>query len=207
MALYYQESGSAGDLSRVALLLHGRGSDEVDLLPLSPVFGAGTRVLSVRAPFPFGPGYAWYGLNNDGSANIQQLQQSVIQVSDFIDGLVQKGMGQEIPIFLMGFSQGGLMAAATALHRQGRDLAAVICLSAPPLPTQASEARLVGFPVFWGHGHQDPVVPIARGERAREQLEAQGAQVSAHRYPISHTISDEEMSDIRRWLGELSKKN
>src|SRR5438270_13259125 len=49
------------------LLLHGRGADESDLLPLGPELDPRLYTVAARAPFqfPWG-GYAWYGLDEGG---------------------------------------------------------------------------------------------------------------------------------------------
>lgn len=187
MALYFREAIANGD--RLAVMLHGRGSDEEDLLPLAYVFGEATRVISVRAPFSMYPGYAWYG-TEEGA-----LQESIAELSHLID----QEAGSR-PVLLLGFSQGGLMACATAIERQARHIAGVVSLSAPPLAADVSGQPLNGLPVFWGHGRQDPVVPWGHGQQMREILEKLGAQVQAQDYPIGHTISPEELEAVSQWL-------
>ncbi|NMP21061.1 alpha/beta hydrolase [Sulfobacillus harzensis] len=187
----------SGDAQIVALLLHGRGSDEEDLLPLAPVFGPTVRVYSLRAPFAFGPGYAWYGFGRDGAANVQEWQASVEALNQWVETLEPV-----LPVVVMGFSQGGMMAQALAVHRQQQGLLGIISLSAPPLLKPPPAGSLADFPIFWGHGSEDPVVVPERGEETLRILEAAGARVSAHRYPISHTIGETELRDIQRWIRE-----
>ncbi len=185
-------------------MLHGRGSDEEDLLPLAPLFGETARVASIRAPYAFGPGYAWYGMRSDGSANLQQWRESV----EALDRQLEEWIAAfQIPVFLLGFSQGGMMASALTLHRAGKDVAGVVSLSAPPLPDKSAMPTLKDLPVFWGHGLEDPVVPIERGEEALARVAASGARVTARRYPMSHTISQAELRDIERWLREIDGEN
>ncbi len=189
---------------RAVLLLHGRGSDEEDLLPLAGLFGSEAWTASLRAPYPFGPGYAWYGLSADGGANVGQFQESVDGVSRFVDQISDRF---SIPVFVLGFSQGGLMAAQVALVRSGRGLGGILVLSAPPPPVAVEPGRLQDFPVFWAHGLKDPVVPWERGQRMHETLQASGADLASHRYPMGHTIVNEEIDDIRRWMHQRLGKN
>ncbi len=192
----------SGQPTSVAIFLHGRGSDEEDLLPLAPLMGSEARVYSIRAPIPFGPGWAWYGIGRDGSANLEQWRASVEALEGFVAALPADNQ-KALPLVVMGFSQGGMMAGALAIRRRREGLAAVISLSAPPLPEVPETGTLDGLPVFWGHGTEDPVVIPERGEEALRLLQRAGARVTAHRYPISHTISEGEIADIQRWLREI----
>lgn len=198
MDLVLQVAQPGADHPQVAaLLLHGRGSHEEDLAPLAPVFGSTAHVLAVRAPIPFGPGFAWYGMRPDGGANVEQWRESVVQ----LDALVEEVRTRlRCPVLLLGFSQGGMMASAVALHRRGRDVPAVVSLSAPPLPMIPEPDSLRGVSVFWGHGTDDPVVTPERGQDALARLLQGGAEVDVHRYPIGHTISMPELRDVERWL-------
>lgn len=189
---------------RAVLLLHGRGSDEEDLLPLAGLFGLEAWIASLRAPYPFGPGYAWYGLSADGGVNVAQFLESVDVVSHFIDQISDRF---SVPVFLMGFSQGGLMAAHVALMRSGRGLGGIMALSAPPPPVAVEPGRLNEFPVFWAHGLKDPVVTWDRGQSMHETLQASGADLSSHQYSMGHTIVNEEIDDIRRWFHQRLGKN
>lgn len=202
MNLYYRKAETVASPTRLAVMLHGRGSDEEDLLPLAPVFGPAVEVVSVRAPIPFGPGYAWYGMRPDGSPDRQEWPETVAA----LDALVNDLAGER-SVLLLGFSQGGMMAQALAVHRHTRGIDGVITLSAPPLLDAPPPGALEGLAVFWGHGRQDPVVSPARGDETLAKLEAAGARVTARRYPIPHTISQPELQDVERWLHEIGVKN
>ncbi|MCY0879158.1 MAG: phospholipase [Firmicutes bacterium] len=184
---------------RLVLLLHGRGADEEDLLPLASLFAPDSMVLAVRAPYPFGPGYAWYRLTPDGTAHLEDLSESVHALNDLIDARA----GNRWPTVLLGFSQGGLVSALTASAREARGIQGIVSLSAPPLPQVPDHPTLAGLPVFVGHGTEDPVVPFQRGELTRDLLIRLGARVSFHRYPMGHMISEAELGDVRRWLSRL----
>lgn len=190
MTLYFREAVATGH--RLAVMLHGRGSDEEDLLPLAFVFGADTRVISVRAPFSMHPGYAWF------VSDAGQIDESVAALNALIDQQADAGS-----VILLGFSQGGLMACATAVHRRARNIQAVVSLSAPPLTSHATDKPLRDVPVFWGHGRQDPVVPFDRGQTMRKTLEQLGAHVHARDYAMGHTISPKELEAIAQWLTHI----
>jgi phospholipase/carboxylesterase len=54
--------------------------------------------------------------------------------------------------------------------------------------------------VFQAHGTQDPVVPLAFGQRSRVALESLGVPVEWHQYPMAHSVHPDEVGDLRSWL-------
>ncbi len=109
-------------------------------------------------------------------------------------------------IVLAGFSQGAAIALHTGL-RYPQPLAGIMALSMPvPLPERiASELNPANahVPVFLAHGTQDQVVPYPMGEYGHRLLEQVGLPVEWHSYSMDHTVSLEEVADIRAWLGRV----
>ena len=114
----------------------------------------------------------------------------------------ERGVPSE-QIVLAGFSQGGAIALAAGL-RHARPLAGIVALSTylPISATLASErsAANARTPIFWGHGSADPVVVLQRGLDSRLVLEELGHTIDWHTYPMPHSVSAEEIADLRRWL-------
>jgi phospholipase/carboxylesterase len=54
--------------------------------------------------------------------------------------------------------------------------------------------------VFFGHGTQDDLIPVARARGARDALAGLGCPVEYCEYPIGHTVSDAEIRDLAGWL-------
>jgi phospholipase/carboxylesterase len=98
------------------------------------------------------------------------------------------------------------MALHTGL-RYPKALAGIMALSMPiPLPDRiASELNSANahVPVFLAHGTQDQVVPYAMGDYGYRLLVQLGLSVEWHRYQMGHTVTQEELSDIRTWLGHV----
>ena len=63
-------------------------------------------------------------------------------------------------------------------------------LSAPP-------------PTAIGHGTYDPVISVEWSRRAREQLEAAGANVLYREYPLPHAIDPHYVVELAAWLAAL----
>ena len=56
-------------------------------------------------------------------------------------------------------------------------------------------ARAPRLPVFWAHGDLDDIIPASAIENTGQWLTAHAA-VEAHRYPMAHTVSQDELADI-----------
>ena len=57
-------------------------------------------------------------------------------------------------------------------------------------------------PIFQAHGTMDPMVPIERGQSARDALESRDYRIEWHEYPMQHAVHPDEIQDIGRWLAD-----
>ena len=55
-------------------------------------------------------------------------------------------------------------------------------------------------PIFLAHGQRDAVISIDRGAATRDALKALGMAVEWHDYPMEHSVSAEEVADLKRFL-------
>jgi phospholipase/carboxylesterase len=189
------------------VLLHGRGTDENDLLSLAPSLPGDALVVAPRAPFDaapwgYGPGYAWYRFLGGTEPEPESFARSQRALEGFLDGidtLLPVPRGQ---LLLGGFSQGGTMALGFALTHAGR-ADGIINLSGflPDHPTvRATADTVAGARFFWGHGTVDPNIPIAAAEAGWTTLRAAGAELVAKSYRMGHTISPQELADVSAWI-------
>jgi phospholipase/carboxylesterase len=199
---------AAVDGSRdVLLLLHGRGSNEDDLLGLRPWLGESRTIVTPRAPFPGGPwgygaGWAWYRYLRDDLMEEETLDRSLEALDRFIDDLPDRLDFEPSRLVIGGFSQGGTTSLAWALTRPGR-VAGVLNLSgflAGVPGVQKALGNAPGLPVFWGHGKVDPAIPFELGVKGRAALEGAGAQLEVFDHPSGHTITPDEVQAIAAFL-------
>ena len=54
--------------------------------------------------------------------------------------------------------------------------------------------------IFLAHGTEDPVVPVELGRNTFAFLQKQNVPVAYREYPIEHTITEESLQDVARWL-------
>ena len=124
----------------------------------------------------------------------------------YIESLISKEVARGIPnnrIVLSGFSQGGAIALQTAL-RHKKALGGVIALSTY-LPLKASlekEKSLLNqhIPIFMAHGTVDNVITLSTNRASFDVLQAQHYSVNFYEYAMAHSVSAQEIDDIRTFL-------
>jgi phospholipase/carboxylesterase len=198
--------------------MHGLGADGHDFEPLVPEL-AGPGMPALRFVFPHAPvrpvtinnGFAmraWYdiiGIDRHSAEDFAGIGES----ADSIGGLIHREHARGIAsdhILLAGFSQGGAMALHLAT-RHPDSFAGVIALSCYlPLAREfATDRSAANFttPIYMAHGTQDPVVPYVLGEESRQLLVNAGFKVDWHRYAMPHSLCEQEVADLRGWLGRV----
>ncbi len=188
--------------------LHGLGADAHDFEPLLPHFG----FIETRVVFPNAPERAvtlnggmrmraWYdfaSLDFSGGENTEDILASIRAIDALVDEQVASGVDRS-RILLAGFSQGGVIALATALSGT-QPLAGVVALSTYLPHAFRDEPRHPRLPILQCHGRQDAVIPLAVGFATGRYLSDAGY---AHRwldYHMGHQVCGAELEAIRAWL-------
>ncbi|WP_430868821.1 alpha/beta hydrolase [Demequina aurantiaca] len=193
-----QAATAAEPAEFLAVFLHGYGSDERDLAGLAEYLPPTLPWASVRAPLRLpGSGYSWYPLEVDFSP-----AEAIAEATDSLWEWVDANVDARTSLIPIGFSQGAMMASQLLRTRPERIGATVALSGYVSDAPRSADARLAQAPprVFWGRGDQDPVIPADLVESAGEWF-AKHTAVQAHVYPgMGHSISGEELGDIRRFL-------
>ncbi|MCX7628560.1 MAG: alpha/beta hydrolase [Methylophilaceae bacterium] len=193
--------------------LHGLGADGYDFVPVAEALHL---PFGVRYVFPHAPvmpvtlngGYrmrAWYDIYSMDIAARQDeagIRNSQAEIEALLSAQLSQGMAAG-RIVLAGFSQGGAIALQTALRHPAR-LAGVLALStylplAHALEAECSDANR-GLPIFMGHGVDDMIIPLHVAAKSRDRLAASGYAIEWHQYSMGHTVCEDEIADIRRFL-------
>lgn len=189
------------------LLLHGRGADEADLLPLADSLDPRFFVVSARAPLPLGPGFAWYDLADIGNPEPSSFDASLASLGRFVEELPRVYPIDPGRAFTLGFSQGAVMAGSLLLTRPEAMAGTVMLSGYLPLDQKLpiDETRLANRRVFVGHGTADPLIPLAWARKVRDYFTKVGADLTYREYPLAHSIGPDELDNIRDWgLGAVS---
>lgn len=213
------EIESAPNPRFAVILMHGLGADANDFVSLVPELRF-TYAPAVRFVFPNAPeiavtannGYvmrAWYDIRSFQRISQQVdeagIESSCITVRQLIEAQNRRGIPTS-NIFLAGFSQGAAMTYSAGLtHPEA--LAGLIVMSGYVPSACFIDSRLSAAnrstPIFAAHGMYDDVLPIELGEAARDFAIARGCKVDWSAYPMPHSVCEEEISELRAWLGAL----
>lgn len=197
----------AADGALTIVLLHGRGSDERDLMGLRDGLPAGAVLVAPRAPFPgapwgYGPGWAWYRYIGGATPEPDSFEQSQRALDELLEALPSLLPVKPGRVVLGGFSQGGTMSIGHALREPG-SVPMVMNFSgflADHPSVSAAAETVAGTRFFWGHGLRDPAIPHALAGIGREALERAGADIEIRDYDIGHWISPQELADASSWI-------
>jgi phospholipase/carboxylesterase len=200
---YFEPARAASNGPAPALLLlHGRGADELDLLGIVPALDPRLAIVSARAPFELGFGYYWYELLDIGRPEERSFRRALELLDAFSVEIATRYQLEPTQLYVLGFSQGAMMAGALALTKPDR-VAGTVALSGY-LPLHAGltldATRQADTAWFVAHGERDPVIPVGFGRESRDFLSSAGADLTYHEYPIPHAINDAELADVARWL-------
>lgn len=201
----------AADGTPVVILMHGRGADLTDLVPLADRFPDHValvfpRALHAGAPWGYGTGWAWYEYEGGDRPEVASFRASQVALEQLIDGLPGLLGFEPGPVVPGGFSQGGTMAIGYALRYPGA-VPGVMNFSGfvPSHPdVEVTPSTVVDTEFWWGHGTRDQAVvydPLA--VEGRHALRTAGAELAARDYPMGHGISPGELEDAVSWLGQL----
>ena len=197
--------GSSAGKAPLLIFLHGRGTNEDDLLGLADYLDPRFFIVSARAPFPFqqAPGsHTWYEVHEIGTPHPEQFAESYSRLRQFVHDMQTGYPVDPKNTFLFGFSMGSIMSFALGLTVPG--VVRGIVAHSGYIPENAGLTfawkSLQNLSVFIAHGSEDPVIPIEHGRRANELLSATAADVTYREYPILHTISEESLNDVSDWL-------
>jgi phospholipase/carboxylesterase len=206
LALRFRES--AGEPAGALILTHGRGADENDLHPLLDELDPERRLLGITtgAPLTGVPpgGRHWYVVERVGFPHPGTFGPTYDLLTRTLDAeLAERGIEWSRTI-IGGFSQGTVMAYATALGPGRPRPAGVIALSGfiPEVEgwePEPAEARETGFWIH--HGANDPVIGVGFARAARHLLEAAGIEPDYRETAAGHWLPPEILPELREFVG------
>lgn len=206
--LQHRVRPAAGEPEGALVLFHGRGADELDLVPLLEVLDPDRRYLGVtpRGPLSLPPGGAhWYVVPRVGFPDPETFLQTTERAGAWLDALAREtGVPPERTV-LGGFSQGAVMTYALGLGPGRPRYIGLIALSGfiPTVEGWEPDFDRALPPVAIGHGTYDPIIGVEFGRRARETLEAAGAAVTYRESPMPHAIDPRFAAELAPWIANV----
>jgi phospholipase/carboxylesterase len=194
-------AGNADAVAPLVVLLHGRGSDEREIISLAQHLPAGPAYVALRAPIAEGGGFAWFANRGIGRPLPESLRATMDWFREWLDGVAPHGR----PVVLVGFSGGAAFVGGLLLDDPGRYVGGAVLYGTLPfdagVPT--TPARLAGVPMFVAQGEQDTVIPRELLDRTWSYLLGEsGAPTVARRDPVGHGIAAPALAALAGWLSE-----
>lgn len=196
------------------VVLHGYGTNELDLVPIAEQLDPRFRIVSLQAPIELGYGsHAWYhlvqlpsGLAPDDYSRHESEEMLVQGLAE----IIRKEGGDPNNIMLMGFSQGAAVIYSLLttynLDQYGLKVSAAIAMSGyipRDVVAAVAEKDFAGLPMFLSHGEFDDLIPGQALHEAEELFTKAGAVITAKMYDCGHGVLPETVADIKTWLSGL----
>lgn len=188
-------------------MLHGIGADENDLFPLAGELDARFRVVSLRAPYDYHTGHAWFRIDfgSDGSLkpDVAQARATLADLVRWLDAAPTRFGADPTRTYLLGFSQGAMMSIGV-LRTAPERVAGVVALSGRAdeavFEVRADREAIARVPLLIAHGLYDDVLPIADGRRSRDAFQNLSRDFTYREFPIRHGIDGGELGLVAQWL-------
>lgn len=171
----YQRLPLSGERPKqLVLLLHGVGSNGVDLFSLADSWAPllpEAEFISPNAPFAFDGGpyddhhyphsYQWFSIKNiSPESREKRLRETVPILNAFIDELLVERDLPESALALVGFSQGAIMSLFTGLRRENT-VGAILAYAGRLTSEEGVRRELRSRPrTMLVHGTADEIIPI-----------------------------------------------
>ncbi len=206
-----RKSENTTDPGPTIFFLHGFGSNMQDLFGLTQFFGKEWNCISLQASIPTHyNGWAWAELDPVNIRELpkpEQMRMHHEKVSESIAKSVKILGLDPAMIDLLGFSQGASLSIYCGLRDPSRFRSIVALCGYIPVDKVRSEIDLKlvkNIHLFMGNGRSDMVVPISLAHASRDGLMSIGVSPTYKEYDSEHTIPNDCLSDVLRWL---NKKN
>jgi phospholipase/carboxylesterase len=208
--LAYAERPSAGAARGLLVLHHGRGTDELDLLPLADELDPqrALHVVAPRGPLQIAgwPGNHWYLVPRVGYPDPQTFASSYAALAQLHEELWQRTAIAPERTVLGGFSMGCVMSYATGLGSDRPAPAAILALSGF-IPTvdgwRDDAAERAHVRVLISHGRLDPIIDIEFARDAHARLQQAGLAVEYHEFDGAHHLDPAYTAATRAWLSDV----
>lgn len=202
--IQYPSNHQGADAKHPTILaLHGRGSNEEDLIGLAPYLPKELLWISPRGTFELAPGaYEWFQISQIGKPDPIRLANALRTLDQFIDEILGAYPIASNKLYLLGFSQGSIVSMSYTLTLPQR-IAGVIAQSGY-IPhesgLQFDEAGIKHKPFLLTHGSQDPTLPVDWARHSRDILQGLSADIEYHEFNMGHNISTDSLAVVNAWL-------
>lgn len=191
-------------------ILHGKGSNERDLLSIVSPLAESFILIGIRGDLPVGSGYQYYELRSLGNPIREQFDRAIRNLEAFIDAADSEYAIDGSRRYVLGFSQGAILALTLA-HTLGDKLKGIVALNGYVPEFVKAEYPLgpgtAKVSAFVSHGQYDPVFPAIIGEQTAAYMRTLTDRITFHLYPAGHEVTEANRRDLVQWLMRDAKES
>ena len=195
-----------GEGHAVVIMVHGRSAGPANILDLVPRLDR--PVLTYLAPAAANRTWYPYSFMSPADHNEPGLSSGLSALRRLVERVERAGIARD-RIVLLGFSQGGCLAAEFAVRHAARYGGVIVFsggLIGPPGTAWSYPGTFDGTPVFMGCSDHDSHVPEERVRESADVFTYMGAEVTIRIYPdMGHLVSEDELVHARAVLDAASR--
>lgn len=188
-----------------ALVLHGTGGDENDLLPLARLVLPEANLLSPRGNVPENGMNRFFRRLAEGVFDQEDLRARTKDLARFVNEAAERYGFNLGSVIAIGYSNGANIAASLLLSDPDILAGAALLHAMVPYEPEALPA-LNGKPIFLSSGRNDPIVPSENSQRLADLLQSAGANVEHYWHNSGHSLSQAEAGAARDWATQSLRR-
>ena len=138
-----------------------------------------------------------------GPPDVAAILSSQKQLLVFLDECLQRYPIDAKKLFVLGFSQGGVMAYSLALADPRRFAALAVLSSWLPKELVAElsvDENVASLPTLVQHGTEDSMIEVDRARDSVQRLRDLRLPLTYREYDMGHEIRPRSLSDLSAWL-------
>jgi len=203
-----------GELRSLLLGLHGMAQEgERFGEKLSPLLDQGIGLILPSGPYPMEvrgrhgvrQGYAWYIFTGDQPGFMESMQRSEEDLLNLLLGIRQDAALSDLPLDLLGFSQGGYLAGFMALRHA--NLFRSCTIASARLKHEFVESELASSPqlqMLFLHDRKDPLTKAEPVEESQKILQRAGVNAVIQWHDEGHALGTQSVGLLAQWLKDIS---
>lgn len=181
------------------ILLHGTGDSETGFAPFGRVLDPEAGLLAVRGNVDENGMARFFRRVAEGHYDLDDLRARTDDLAEFLRAALPANGVNPDDAVAVGFSNGANILASLLFHHP--DIVRRAALLHPLIPfAPPAQPGLAGARVLVTGGLSDPIGPPAATRALVRYFAEQGAATEHVELRAGHTITQEEVSAVRRWL-------
>ena len=185
------------------VMIHGWTGSETSTWVLTSGLTDKFTILAPRGPInASGSGFGWADITLPSEELWKDYEASTHSLHSWLTDYRESIQIKDIPVQLVGFSQGAAVAYNLMLFYPGKYRLAA-CLAgamAPQAEQYVSPERVKGAKFYIAHGTRDKIITVDRARRAVQLLQHAGADVMYCESDIGHKASPECYANLISFL-------